>query len=64
MAESIHALCPGQPGYTNKRGSAVADGKEEREEQQSRIKQENPKTREDQYDRDYVDEWVPERVDS
>jgi len=42
----------------------MADGREEREELDSRIEQEQRKNREDQFDRDYVDEWEPERVDS
>ncbi len=46
----------------------MADGKEEREEQESRTKQgteqESRKNREDQFDRDYPDQWTPERVDS
>jgi hypothetical protein len=42
----------------------MADGKEEREEQESRTEQESRKNREDQFDRDYPDPWVPERVDS
>ncbi len=42
----------------------MADGREEREEQESRIKQDKPKDREDLFDRDYPDDGTPERVDS
>lgn len=42
----------------------MADGREEREEQDSRIQQEKPKNCDDLFDRDYVDDWTPERVDS
>jgi len=42
----------------------MADGREEREEQDSRIEHEKPKNREEPFDRDYVDDWAPERVDS
>ena len=42
----------------------MADGREEREEQDSRIEQETRKNREDQFDHDCAEDWTPERVDS
>jgi hypothetical protein len=42
----------------------MADGVEERAERELRIEQEKLKDREDRVDRDDLEEWAPERVDS
>ncbi|HEY1497493.1 MAG TPA: hypothetical protein VGF49_23205 [Candidatus Solibacter sp.] len=42
----------------------MADGCEERAEREARIEQEKLKDREDRIDRDDLEEWAPERVDS
>ncbi|MDR3739788.1 MAG: hypothetical protein P4L40_12310 [Terracidiphilus sp.] len=42
----------------------MADGEEERKEQQKRREQETYREREDRVDRDQVDPWQPERDDS
>jgi hypothetical protein len=42
----------------------MADGREEREELDIRINQEKREDRSDRVNRDELDEWRPERVDS
>lgn len=42
----------------------MSDGREERQERAMRIEQEKRENREDSIDRNYVDEWELERVDS
>ncbi len=42
----------------------MSDGKEEREDQKTRLEQENRQTREDHIDRGHLDDSEPERVDS
>lgn len=42
----------------------MADGREEREELDSRIKDEKRQDRSDRIEPDEVEEWQPERVDS
>ncbi len=39
----------------------MSDGREEREEQEARLKEEKGKDREDQLDRSHPDEGAPER---
>ena len=45
-------------------GGIVSDGREEREEREKRIEQEKQKDRQDLVNREDLDEWKPERVDS
>jgi hypothetical protein len=45
-------------------GSGMSDGREEREEREKRIEEEERENREDWIDRDRVNEWEQERVDS
>ena len=42
----------------------MSDGKEEREDQKTRLEQEQRQNREDNIDRDHLDDSEPERVDS
>lgn len=42
----------------------MSDGREEREEQKARIEQQKKENRENDIERDYPDQWEPERVDS
>ena len=42
----------------------MSDGKEEREDQKTRLEQERRQIREDNIDRDFLDDAEPERVDS
>jgi hypothetical protein len=42
----------------------MSDGHEEREESEKRREQEARENREDWIDRDHIEEWEPERVDS
>jgi hypothetical protein len=42
----------------------MPDGREERVEREMRIEQEKRENRDDRFDRDIVEEWEPERVDS
>jgi hypothetical protein len=49
---------------TLKGGGNVSDGREEREERERRIEQEKRENCEDQVNRDDLEEWKPERVDS
>jgi hypothetical protein len=46
------------------KGALMSDGREEREEREMRIEEEKRKNREDLVDRENLDEWEPERVDS
>jgi hypothetical protein len=39
----------------------MSDGREEREEREKRLEQELRESREDLLERDYADEWEPER---
>lgn len=45
-------------------GGAMADGREERDEQKLRREQEKREDREDRIERDDSDGWEPERPDS
>jgi hypothetical protein len=47
-----------------KRGGVIPDGREERIERETRIEQEKQENRDDRFDRDTIEEWEPERVDS
>jgi hypothetical protein len=42
----------------------MPDGREERVEREMRIEEEKRQNRDDRFDRDTVEEWEPERVDS
>ena len=42
----------------------MSDGKEEREDQKTRLEQEKRQIREENIDRDFLDDSEPERVDS
>jgi hypothetical protein len=42
----------------------MPDGREERIERETRIEQEKQENRDDRFDRDTIQEWEPERVDS
>ena len=42
-------------------GVIMSDGREEREEREKRLEQELRESREDLLERDYADEWEPER---
>jgi hypothetical protein len=47
-----------------KRGGIMPDGREERIERETRLEQEKQENRDDRFDRDTIEEWEPERVDS
>jgi hypothetical protein len=42
----------------------MPDGREERVEREMRIEQEKREDRDDPFERDTIEEWEPERVDS
>ena len=42
----------------------MPDGREERIERETRIEQEKQENRDDRCDRDTIEQWEPERVDS
>jgi|HubBroStandDraft_6_1064221.scaffolds.fasta_scaffold18057_5 hypothetical protein len=50
--------------HSKLKGVLMSDGREEREEREMRIEEEKRKNREDLVDRENLDEWGPERVDS